>query len=60
MPLHNWDQRDGFSGFHHSWITELLRHIKPNLPEGFRAYIGQLPFLAVGIGGVHPDVMSIA
>jgi len=41
---------------YHLWITELLRWIKPRLPEGFRAYIGSAPLLAVGSPGERPDV----
>src|SRR5947208_16935411 len=56
MPLHDWSDRPGWEGVHHLWITELLRWIKPRLPEGFRAYIGSAPLLAVGAPGERPDV----
>ena len=39
------------------WITELLRWIKPRLPEGYRAYIGSAPVLAIGPPPKSPDVV---
>ena len=56
MPLHEWCDREGWDGVHHLWITELLRWIKPRLPEGYRAYIGVAPTLAVGAPVERPDV----
>jgi hypothetical protein len=56
MPLHEWTDRPGWEGMHHLWITELLRWVKPQLPEGYRAYIGSAPLLAVGAPGGRPDV----
>jgi hypothetical protein len=56
MPLHEWSDREGWDGVHHLWITELLRWIKPRLPEGYRAYIGVAPTLAVGAPVERPDV----
>jgi hypothetical protein len=56
MPLHEWTDREGWDGVHHLWITELLRWIKPRLPEGYRAYIGVAPTLAVGAPTERPDV----
>ena len=56
MPLHDWTDRPGWEGMHHLWITELLRWVKPRLPEGFRAYIGSAPLLAVGAPLERPDV----
>lgn len=56
MPLHDWTDRPGWDGVHHLWITELLRWIKPQLPEGYRAYIGTPPVLAVGAPQERPDV----
>ena len=55
MPLHDWTDRGGWDGVHHTWITELLRWVKPRLPQGYRAYIGSVP--TVGIGASEkPDV----
>lgn len=48
MPLHEWADRPGWAGMHHLWITELLRWVKPRLPEGYRAFIGSAPILAIG------------
>jgi hypothetical protein len=56
MPLHDWSERPGWEGMHHLWITELLRWVKPRLPEGYRAYIGAAPLLAVGAPIERPDV----
>ena len=56
MPLHDWSDRPGWEGMHHLWIAELLRWIKPRLPDGFRAFIGSAPLLAVGAPAERPDV----
>src|SRR5579875_1576153 len=56
MPLHDWTDRPGWEGVHHLWITELLRWIKPRLPEGYRAYIGSVPTVAIGAPAERPDV----
>jgi hypothetical protein len=56
MPLHDWNDRPGWEGMHHLWITELLRWVKPRLPVGYRAYIGSAPLLAVGAPVNRPDV----
>jgi hypothetical protein len=40
MPLHGWSNEAYWSGFHIVWLVELLRNIKPQLPEGYRVYIG--------------------
>lgn len=56
MPLHDWTDRLGWDGVHQSWNVELLRWIKPRLPEGYRAYLGTAPALAIGLPTQHPDV----
>lgn len=56
MPLHDWNEVRGWDGVHHLWITELLYWIKPRLPEGYRAYIGSSPLVAVGEPEGRPDV----
>src|SRR5437868_10821996 len=56
MPLHDWTDRFGWDGVHQSWNVELLRWIKPRLPEGFRAYLGTVPALTIGAPTQHPDV----
>lgn len=56
MPLHNWTDCPGWEGVHHLWIADLLRWVKPRLPEGYRAYIGAAPRVAVGAPAEQPDV----
>jgi hypothetical protein len=56
MPLHDWADRLSWEGVHHLWIAETLRWVKLRLPQGYRAYIGTAPTLAVGAGGGKPDV----
>lgn len=56
MPLHEWTDGMGWEGMHHLWLTELLRWVKPRLPEGYRAYIGSPPTIAVGAPPEKPDV----
>jgi hypothetical protein len=56
MPLHDWNEWKSWDGVHHLWITELFRSIKPRLPEGYRAYIGSAPLLAVDEPEGTPDV----
>ena len=56
MPLHDWSRQTGWEGVHHIWVTELLRYVKPQLPEGYRAYIGNAPTLAIGAPAGKPDV----
>jgi hypothetical protein len=48
MPLHDWSELSGWEGVHDVWIVELLRAIKPQLPDEYRAYIGSAPALAIG------------
>src|SRR5437870_4563220 len=57
MPLHGWTENPGWEGVHHLWITELLRWVKPRLPEGYRAYIGTMPTVAVEAPADLPDVI---
>jgi len=56
MPLHDWTNLSGWEGLHDIWIVELLRHIKPQLPEGYRAYIGSTPALTIDAPNGKPDV----
>jgi hypothetical protein len=56
MPLHDWTDRPGWEGVHHLWITELLRWVKPRLPEPYRAFIGSAPLLAIGGPPERPDL----
>jgi Protein of unknown function (DUF4058) len=57
MALHDWTNSAGWDGVHSLWIVELLRWIKPRLPEGYRAYIGSTPALTVGTGDERADVV---
>lgn len=56
MPLHDWTRLPRWSNFHKLWIYELFEWLQPRLPEGYRAYMGTLPALAVGGPPVDPDV----
>jgi hypothetical protein len=56
MPLHDWSELSGWDGVHDIWIVELLRWIKPRLPEQYRAYIGSSPALAIVAPTERPDV----
>lgn len=56
MPLHDWATTRGWSGVHILWMTEILRFIKPRLPEGFRAYVGTSPVVAIDDPEGEPDV----
>ncbi len=56
MPFHDWTDRPGWDGMHLLWISELLRWVKPRLPEGYRAYVGTAPLLAVGAPPERPDL----
>jgi hypothetical protein len=56
MPLHDWMDLPGWDGVHLLWIAELLHWIKPRLPEGYRAFVGTMPTMAVGAPAELPDV----
>lgn len=56
MPLHDWSELPGWEGVHLLWIAELLRHVKRELPTGFRAYLGTGPALAIGAPPARPDL----
>ena len=56
MPLHDWADLPGWEGVHLLWIAELFHWAKPRLPEGYRAYLGTAPLLAVGTPGGKPDI----
>ncbi|MFO0848199.1 MAG: DUF4058 family protein [Gemmataceae bacterium] len=56
MPLHDWRKTKGWSGVHTSWQVELLRNLRGVLPEGYRAYIGQSPIVAIEDPAGVPDV----
>jgi hypothetical protein len=56
MPLHDWTDRPGWDGLHLLWISELLRWIKPRLPERYRAFVGTTPTVGIGAPPGHADV----
>jgi hypothetical protein len=56
MPLHDWNSHSRWEGVHLLWITELLRWVKPGLPDGYRAYLGAAPTVAVGAPPERLDV----
>jgi hypothetical protein len=55
MPLHDWSDRAGWEEVHHLWIADLLRWVRPRLPQGFHAHLGTAPALSVGAPGSRPD-----
>lgn len=65
MPLHDWNTLTRWDGFHTLWITELLRWVKPRLPEGYRAYLGTTPrvytsrYAGYLLGGVHLALIDL-
>ena len=56
MPRHDWHELSGWEGVRLVWIVDLLRWLQRRLPEGFRAYIGSTPALAIGAPAEHPDL----
>ena len=56
MPLHDWTHLDGWDGMHQLWLVELFHWIKPRLPAGYRAYLGTVPTVAIGVPGEKPDI----
>ncbi len=47
MPLHDWKDERGWDGVHLLWLSELVRWLRPRLPDDFRAYVGSVPALTV-------------
>jgi hypothetical protein len=56
MALHNWVDLPGWEGVHDIWLVELLRCIKPQLPQGYRAHLGTTPAVAIDAPDGKPDV----
>jgi hypothetical protein len=56
MPLHDWKDERGWDGVHLLWLSELVRWLRPQLPEGFRAYVGSVPALTVESTNGRPDL----
>lgn len=58
MPLHDWTDDARWDGFHLLWIAHLFHSIKPQLPDGFRIYVGSGPPFPVA--GLHlPDLAML-
>src|ERR1700722_19192094 len=57
MPLHEWNDRMGWDGIHLTWLVELLRSIKSQLPAGYRVYLGTPPPAGIDAVSVSPDVL---
>jgi hypothetical protein len=56
MPLHDWKDERGWDGVHLLWLSELVRWLRPRLPDGFRAYVGSVPALTVESSNGRPDL----
>jgi hypothetical protein len=56
MPLHDWKDERGWDGVHLLWLSELVRWLRPRLPEDFRAYVGSVPALTVESTNGRPDL----
>src|SRR3954462_1281327 len=56
MPLHDWTDNRGWDSVHPVWLTYLLEYVQERLPEGYRAFLGSVPSLAVDSGHGKPDV----
>jgi hypothetical protein len=56
MPLHDWTDERGWDSVHPLWLTYLLEHVQERLPEGYKAFLGGVPSLAVDSGNGKPDV----
>jgi hypothetical protein len=56
MPLHDWSTSTGWEGVHLLWMSELQRHLKERLPEGYRSYLGAGPAVAIGAPPGRPDI----
>ncbi len=58
MPLHDWTDDAGWDGFHLLWIAHLFHAIKPQLPDGYRVYVGSAPPRHVA-GLTLPDIAML-
>jgi hypothetical protein len=59
MSLHDWNVTRGWSGVHTLWMTELLRWVKPRLPPGFRANLGNAPTVTVDLPDDNEPDMAV-
>lgn len=56
MALHGWTDRRGWEGLHTYWMTGIARHLRADLPPGYRAMIGSSPLVTIGADPLEPDV----
>jgi hypothetical protein len=56
MPLHDWTDDRGWDSVHQLWITSLLYWTQERLPAGYRAYLGSVPGLSIGMEVGRPDL----
>jgi hypothetical protein len=56
MPLHDWKDERGWDGVHLLWLSELVRWLRPRLPDDFRAYVGSVPTLTVESTNGRPNL----
>src|SRR5581483_3026807 len=56
MPLHDWTDERGWDSVHPLWLTYLLEYVQERLPEGYRAFLGSVPSLAVDAAHGKLDV----
>ncbi len=56
MPLHDWTDERGWDSVHPLWLTYLLEYVQERLPEGYKAFLGNVPFLTVASANGKPDV----
>ena len=56
MPLHNWSKMEGWDGVRLFWLSELARHIKPQLPAEYRVHLGTVPAISLDAVATKPDV----
>ncbi len=56
MPLHDWTDERGWDRVHPLWLTYLLEYVQERLPEGYKAFLGSVPSLAVDASHGKPDV----
>ena len=55
MPLHDWNGRkEEWPGVHDGWAYEIVRFLKPRLPEPYRARLGAAPRM-IRLGTGDPD-----
>jgi len=56
MPLHDWRDDRGWNSMHIVWQAQILDWVQQRLPAGYRAYLGSVPALTVGVPNGRPDL----